>query len=308
MKAKNLISIRDLSASDVSEIFELAAEMKRSPEDYRDALRGRTLGMIFEKKSTRTRVSFEVGIYQLGGMGLFLSSSDIQLGRGETVADTARVLSRYVDGVMARTYAHADMVELARHASVPVVNGLSDLLHPCQALTDYFTLAEKKQDLKGGKIAYVGDGNNMCHSLLYGANKVGMNIAIATPEHYEPKAIIMKSANREAAHVGVTVSLSHDPAGAVEGADAVYTDVWASMGQEVEAEKRKAAFQDYQVNADLMARAKPDAVFMHCLPAHRGEEVTAEVLDGPQSVVFDQAENRLHVQKAILYLLMGGSS
>jgi len=304
MKVRHLTSIRDLSSADVTEVFRLAADMKRSPDRYRGALAGKTLAMIFQKPSTRTRVSFEVGIYQLGGIGLHLSGNDLQLGRGETIADTARVLSRYVDAIMARTHAHQDIVELARDATVPVINGLSDLLHPCQALADYFTLLEHKQTLRGRKIAYVGDGNNMCHSLLYGANKVGMHIAVATPQGYEPKSIIMKSVQREAQQVGVQVTLTEDPGVAVAGADAVYTDVWASMGQEAEAEVRKGIFRPYQVNASLMARAKPDAVFMHCLPAHRGEEVSAEVIDGPQSIVFDQAENRLHVQKGILYFLL----
>lgn len=304
MKVRHLTSIRDLSSADVTEVFRLAADMKRSPDRYRGALAGKTLAMIFQKPSTRTRVSFEVGIYQLGGIGLHLSGNDLQLGRGETIADTARVLSRYVDAIMARTHAHQDIVELARDATVPVINGLSDLLHPCQALADYFTLLEHKQTLRGRKIAYVGDGNNMCHSLLYGANKVGMHIAVATPQGYEPKSIIMKSVQREAQQVGVQVTLTEDPGVAVAGADAVYTDVWASMGQEAEAEVRKGIFRPYQVNASLMARAKPDAVFMHCLPAHRGEEVSAEVIDGPQSIVFDQAENRLHVQKAILHFLL----
>jgi ornithine carbamoyltransferase len=304
MSAKHLISIRDWSGADVTELMRLSAEMKRSADSYREALRGRTLGMIFEKPSTRTRVSFEVGIYQLGGIGLYLSGSDLQLGRGETLADTAKVLSRYVDGIMARFGAHADVVELARHATVPVINGLSDLLHPCQALGDYFTLMEKKQDLKGRKIAYVGDGNNMCHSLLYGANKFGMDIAVASPDGLEPKAIIVKSANREAKQSGSNIVVTREPGAAVEGADAVYTDSWVSMGEEARAEQKKTALEPYQVDAALMAKAKPDAVFMHCLPAHRGEEVTPEVLDGPQSIVFDQAENRLHVQKAILCLLM----
>jgi ornithine carbamoyltransferase len=289
MSAKHLISIRDWSGADVAEVLRLSAEMKRSADSYREALRGKTLGMIFEKPSTRTRVSFEVGIYQLGGVGLYLSGSDLQLGRGETIADTARVLSRYVDAVMARFGAHADVVELARHATVPVINGLSD---------------QKKHDLKGRKIAYVGDGNNMCHSLLYGANKFGMDIAVATPGGMEPKAIIVKSANREAKQSGSNIIVTHEPGAAVEGADAVYTDVWVSMGEEAEVEQKKSTLKPYQVDAALMAKAKPDAVFMHCLPAHREEEVTSEVLDGPQSIVFDQAENRLHVQKAILYLLM----
>jgi len=304
MNTKHLISIRDLGAEEVAEIFQVATDMKRAPQKYSSTLAGKTLAMIFQKPSTRTRVSFEVGIYQLGGLGLFLSASELQLGRGETVADTARVLSRYVNGIMARVYAHNDIVELAKYATIPVINGLSDLLHPCQALADYFTIQEKKKDLVRRKIAYIGDGNNMCHSLLYGANKVQMNIAVATPSGYEPKSIIVKSATREAQQVGVTIEINTDPAAAVRGADVVYTDVWASMGQEEEAELRRQAFQGYQVDEALMKRAKADAVFMHCLPAHRGEEVSAEVLDGPQSIVFDQAENRLHVQKAILYLLM----
>ena len=304
MKVRHLTSIRDLSNADVAEVFRLASEMKRSSDRYRGALTGKSLAMIFEKASTRTRVSFEVGIYQLGGIGLFLSANDVQLGRGETVGDTARVLSRFVDAIMARTHAHQDIVELARDATVPVINGLSDLLHPCQALADYFTLLEKKQTLKGRKIAYVGDGNNMCHSLLYGANKLGMDIAVATPKDYAPKSIILKSAQRESQQAGTQMTLTEDPGEAVAGADAVYTDVWVSMGQESEAEQRKGIFRRYQVNASLMERAKPDAVFMHCLPAHRGEEVSEDVIDGPQSIVFDQAENRLHVQKALLHLLM----
>jgi ornithine carbamoyltransferase len=304
MSVKHLISIRDWSGADVAELLRLSREMKRSADAYREALAGKTLGMIFEKPSTRTRVSFEVGIYQLGGVGLYLSGSDLQLGRGETIADTAKVLSRYVDGVMARFVSHAGVVELSRQATIPVINGLSDLFHPCQALADYFTLMEKKQDLKGRKIAYVGDGNKTCHSLLYGANKFGMDIAVATPAGLEPKAIIVKSANREAKQSGSNIIVTNDPGAAVEGADAVYTDVWVSMGQEAEAEQKKGALKPYQVDAALMAKAKPDAVFMHCLPAHREEEVTSEVLDGPQSIVFDQAENRLHVQKAILYMLM----
>lgn len=301
---KHLISIRDLSTGDVAEIYRLAADMKRSPEQYRNALAGKTLGMIFEKASTRTRVSFEVGMYQLGGLALHLSSSDLQMHWGEPIEDTARVLSRYVDAILARVHSHAAVAELARYATVPVINGLSDLLHPCQALADYFTLVERKGNLDGRKIAFIGDGNPMCHSLLYGANKAGMNIAVAAPEGYEPKPIIMKSVQREAAQVGVSVTVTHDPKSAVEGADAVYTDVWVPMGQEGKSGAHQAAFRQFQVNSALMALAKPDAVFMHCLPARREEEVTAEVLDGPQSIVLDQAENRLHVQKALLHVLL----
>jgi ornithine carbamoyltransferase len=305
MEPKHLISIRDLTAQDVAEIFRLAADIKASPDKYRSALNGKTLAMLFQKPSTRTRVSFQVAIFQLGGLGLQLRFEDLQLGRGETIADTARALSRYVDGIVARTAAHADLVELSRHASVPVINGLTDLLHPCQALTDYFTLTEKKGSLQGKKIAYVGDGNNMCHSLLYGATRVGMDIAVASPAGYEPKPIIVKSANREASSAGVTVVLTQDPVAAVQGSDAVYTDTWVSMGQEAEAATRQQALVGYRVTNELMSKAKADALFMHCLPAHRESEVAAEVIDGPKSAVWEQAENRLHVQKSILYLLMG---
>ena len=304
MEPKHLISIRDLAIQDVGEVFRLATDMKAAPEKYRAALGGKTLALIFEKPSTRTRVSFQVGMFQLGGLALQLRASDLHISRGETLADTARVLSSYVDGIVARTHSHADLVELAKHASVPVINGLTDLLHPCQALTDYFTLAERKGSLQGRKIAYVGDGNNMCHSLLYGANKVGMDIAVATPTGYEPKSIIVKSATREAKTAGVTVVLTQDPVAAVQGADAVYTDTWVSMGLESEEQARLSALAPYQVDAELLSKAKADALFMHCLPAHRGREVTDDVLDGPQSAVWQQAENRLHVQKAILYLLM----
>ena len=301
MSLRHLTSIRDLSAADIAKLFKLAAEMKRAPDAYRDALAGKTLAMIFQKPSTRTRVSFEVGIYQLGRIGLHLSGSDLQRGRGETIADTARVLSRYVNAVMARVHAHQDIVELARDATVPVINGLSDLLHPCQALADYFTLLEKKQPLKGRKIAYVGDGNNMCNSLLYGATKLGMHMGVATPKAYEPKSIIMKSVQREAQKVGVQVTLTEDPGTAVEGADVVYTDVWVSMGEEEQSAARRALLSPYQVNGELLARTgNPGCVFMHDLPAVKGNEVTEEVFEGPASVVWEQAENRKHTAKAIL--------
>jgi ornithine carbamoyltransferase len=271
--------------------------MKRFPDRFRDTLAGKTLAMIFHRPSIRARVSFEVGVYQLGGLGLYLSGDDLGLGRDETIPNVGRVLSRYAGAIMAGGYDHAEMVELSKSASVPVINGLSDLLDPCQALADYFTL-------KGKKIAYVGDGNSICHSLLYGANKVGIHIAVATPLGYEPKSIIMKSVLREASQVGVTVSSSSDAVEAVVGADAVYTDVWVPPGQEADAERRREAFRPYQVNATLMAKAKPDAVFMHRLPARPEEEVSTEVLDGQQSIVLDQVESRLHVQKALVHLLM----
>jgi ornithine carbamoyltransferase len=261
--------------------------------------------MIFQKPSTRTRVSFEVGMFELGGTGLFLSANDIQLHRGETIADTARVLSRYVDGIVARVFSHQDILDLARHSTVPVINGLSDLLHPCQALADYFTLREQRGSLEGLKIAYVGDGNNVCHELMFGAVKLGLRMSVASPAGYEPNQLVVKSATREAQKLGVPApDVTSDPLSAVAGADVVYTDVWASMGQEAEAEVRLEAFEGFTVTAEMMASASPQAVFMHCLPAHRGEEVAAEVIDGPQSVVLDEAENRLHVQKALLMLLM----
>jgi ornithine carbamoyltransferase len=305
MKQKHLLSLKDYSRADIEEIFDLARKMKSRPGDYRKALDGKTLAMIFQKASTRTRVSFEVGMYQLGGHALFLGADAIQLNRGETVPDTAKVLSRFVDGIMARVFAHQDITDLARHATVPVINGLSDLLHPCQALATYFTLLERRGSFDGLKIAYVGDGNNVCHELMFGAVKLGMAMSVASPAGYAPNQLIVKSAAREA-QKGRTPApeVMSDPREAVKGADAVYTDVWTSMGQEAESEARTQAFEGYIVDQALMSEAKPDAVFMHCLPAHRGEEVAAEVMDGPQSIVFDEAESRLHVQKALMVLLM----
>ncbi len=304
MAIRHLLSIHDLSAAQVRGLFDLARDIKAKPEDYSSALSGKTLGMIFEKSSTRTRVSFEVGMFQLGGHALFLSSRDIQLGRGEIISDTAQVLSRFLDGIMARTFSHQDVLDLAQYGTIPVVNGLTDDLHPCQGLTDYFTLFEVFGDLAGRKIAYIGDGNNMAHSLLFGASKVGMDIAVATPKGFECNSHYLEQARRDAEAAGTSIFATHDAAEAVVGASAVYTDVWASMGQEEEAAKRLRAFAGYQVDAALMTKAKPEAVFLHCLPAHRGEEVSAEVVDGPQSRIFDEAENRLHVQKAILVTLM----
>jgi ornithine carbamoyltransferase len=309
MKQKHLVSLKDYTRAELEEIFDLARRMKADPGAYAQALSGKSLGMIFEKPSTRTRVSFEVGMFQLGGHALHLGVEDIQLRRGETVADTARVLSRYVNGIMARVFSHEDLVEMTRHATVPIINGLSDLLHPVQALADYFTLLERRQSLEGLVLAYVGDGNNMAQALMLAAVKLGVAMRVAAPGGYEPNQLIVKSAVREAQKLKTPVPVvTADPMEAVSGADVVYTDVWTSMGQEAEAETRRQAFQGYMVSAELMAAANPDAVFMHCLPAHRGEEVAAEVMDGPQSIVFDQAENRLHVQKAILMLLMGGTA
>jgi ornithine carbamoyltransferase len=306
MRQKHLLSLKDYSREEIEEIFDLAARMKAAPGEYGQSLRGKCLGMIFQKPSTRTRVSFEVGMYQLGGQALYLSQSDIQLHRGETVADTARVLSRYLDGLMARVFAHQDVLDLAKYGSVPVINGLSDLLHPCQALADYFSLRQRRERLDGLKIAYVGDGNNVCHELMIAAVKLGMSFACASPKGYEPNQLIVKAAGRDAQKSRAPVPVvTADPMAAVAGADVVYTDVWTSMGQEQEARQRLEAFEGYQVTPRMMAAAHPDAVFMHCLPAHRGEEVAAEVIDGPQSVVFDEAENRLHTQKALLTLLLG---
>ena len=260
--------------------------------------------MIFEKSSTRTRVSFEVGMYQLGGQALFLSANDLQLGRGEPIADTARTLSRYLDAIMIRTFAQAVVEELARHASIPVINGLTDLHHPCQALADLLTIQEKRGTLAGLKLAYVGDGNNVANSLIQACTKMGMNISVACPQGYEPDATIVGDAMNLANRTGSRLEITPDPFHAAQDADIVYTDVWASMGQEPEQAARLKAFAGFQVNAELMNVAGPDALVMHCLPAHRGEEITAEVIDGPRSIVFDQAENRLHTQKAVLEMLI----
>jgi ornithine carbamoyltransferase len=307
MKQKHLVSIRDYSRADLEEIFALARRIKADPAAFRDALRGKTLAMIFQKPSTRTRVSFEAGMYQLGGHALNLGANDIQLRRGETVADTARVLSRFVDGIMARVFSHEDLVEMSRHATIPVINGLSDLSHPVQALADFMTLQERRGRLEGAKLAYIGDGNNVCHSLILAAVRLGVTISVASPAGYEPNPLIVKSAARDAQKLGTPPPVViRDPMEAARGADVVYTDVWTSMGQEAESAARVKAFQGFMVTEAMMAVAGRDAVFMHCLPAHRGEEVAAAVMDGPRSVVFDQAENRLHSQKAVLVLLMGG--
>ena len=304
---RDLISMRDVR-HDLVGILELAANIKnraKAGEPY-EPLRGRSLAMIFEKSSTRTRVSFEVGMTQLGGHALFLSPNDLQLGRGETIADTARVLSRYVDGIMYRAFRHEDVRELARHATVPVINGLDDREHPCQIVADLLTVQEKKGKLARVKLAYVGDGNNVCNSLLLGAATVGMSMTAACPPGFEPDAEILEEARRVAKETGSSVEVVHDPVSGVRGADVVYTDVWVSMGQEKEKEKKEKAFRPFQINAKLLDHAKPDAVVMHCLPAHRGLEITDDVIDGPRSIVFDQAENRLHAQKAILVRFLAG--
>jgi len=306
MKGKDLISIADLSIEEIYEIFDVAKSLKQKlytnePHRY---LEGKTLGMIFTKRSTRTRISFETGIYQLGGLGMYFGPNDLQLGVSESIADTARVLSRYLNGIMIRTFAHSDVVELAKYATIPVINGLTDLLHPCQALTDLFTILEKKRKLQGLKLAYIGDGNNVAHSLLNGCSKVGMDISIASPAGYKPNKEIVNRAMEFASYMGSKIEILDDPVEAVKNADVVYTDVWASMGQESEAAERKIKFASYQVNPQLVKHAKDDYLFMHCLPAHRGEEVVDEVADSSNSVIFDEAENRLHVQKAIMTLVM----
>jgi ornithine carbamoyltransferase len=306
MKGKSLISIHDLTIEEVYEIFDVAKSLKEkllTGEPHR-LLEGKTLGMIFSKPSTRTRISFETGIYQLGGLGMYFGANDLQLKKSESVADTARVLSRYLSGIMIRTFDHQDVIDLAKYGSIPVINGLTDLLHPCQVLTDLFTVLEKRRVLKGLKLAYIGDGNNMAHSLLNGCSKVGMDIAIASPSGYKPLEEIVNNAKANAKYMGSKVEILDDPIAAVKDADIIYTDVWASMGQEKEAEDRKKKFIKYQVNTELVKNAKDDYLFMHCLPAHRGDEVTNEVADSANSVIFDEAENRLHVQKAIMALVM----
>ena len=305
MRHKDFIEIHDYTADEVQELFNLARDMKAAPKKFNTALAGQTLGMIFEKSSTRTRVSFEAGMFQLGGHALFLSARDIQLGRGEPIYDTAKVLSRYIDGIMARTFAHKTVTDLAEYSSIPVINGLTDLSHPCQAMTDYFTAWEKfGGQLKGRKIAYVGDGNNMAHSLMFGASKVGMDIAVASPSGYAPDPGVVAQAGADAQQAGTKILVTTSIDEAVRDADIIETDVWASMGQEDEAEKRRRDFDGWIVDSKMMMKAKKDAIFMHCLPAHRGEEVSAEVIDGTQSVIYDEAENRLHIQKAIMYALM----
>ena len=308
-KGMDLLSIHELSTDDVEEILILAEELKAKQKAGipHPLLQGKTLGMIFEKSSTRTRVSFEVGMYQLGGQALFLSSRDLQLGRGEPIKDTARVLSRYLDGIMIRTYGHERIEELARYADIPVINALSDLLHPCQALTDLLTIREHKgKNLAGLKMAYVGDGNNMTHSLMYAAAKVGMHFAAATPEGYEPNAEVVANAKADATATGATITVTHNPMEAVAGANVIVTDTWASMGQEAEHDARTAVFRPYQVNWELVAESgDARCIVMHCLPAYRGEEITEDVCEEFADVIFDEAENRLHVQKAIMALVMG---
>ncbi len=306
MKGKSLASLYDLTREEIEEIMKtselLKLQLLRGQEH--PLLKGKTLAMIFEKPSTRTRISFEVGMWQLGGYALYLSATDLQLGRGETVGDTARVLSRYVNGIMARVFRHQTILDLVKYSKVPVINGLSDLTHPCQGLADLFTIYEKKGKLSGLKLTYVGDGNNVAHSLIYGGSKVGMDVTFACPKGYEPNPEVVARAKEDAKRNGCKIKLTNDPGEGVKGADVIYTDVWASMGQEKEKEERAKIFKPYQVNGRLVKEAKEDYLFMHCLPAHRGEEVTDEVADSRNSVIFDQAENRMHTQKALLALVM----
>jgi ornithine carbamoyltransferase len=299
MSKRDFLQITDLTADEMRELLDLARKMKAG-KYAKQPLAGQTLAMIFTKSSTRTRVSFEAGMYQLGGHAMFLSARDLQLGRGEPIKDTARVLSRYVDGIMIRTFDHGDVVELARHASIPVINGLTDFLHPCQVLADVLTMQESLGGWDGKVAAWVGDGNNVANSWLHAAAVLGFELRLACPEGFEPDRHVFDRAKQM-----TSVSIYEDPEEAVQGAHVVNTDVWASMGQEGEADARKLAFKGFTVDAQLMKLAAPDAIFLHCLPAHRGEEVTEEVIEGPQSRVFDQAENRLHVQKALLVELMG---
>ncbi len=307
LQGRHFLSLHDFTAIEIESLLNLAAELKQQQKKGKPhpLLSGKTLGMIFQKPSTRTRVSFEVGMWQLGGHALFLNSQDLQMGRGEPIKDTAAVLSRYVDAIMIRTFEHSEVVELATHASVPIINGLTDLLHPCQILADLLTIREKLGKLAGLKLAYTGDGNNVAHSLLLGCSKMGLDIAIAAPRQHWPFPDIVAKARENAAKNNSAVQITVDPLEAVKKANVIYTDVWASMGQEAEKKERKNTFVPYQINNDLVGAAVTGALVMHCLPAYRGDEITAEVLEGKQSVVLDQAENRLHAQKSLLVQLMG---
>jgi len=306
LKNKDLISIHDLSKEEIQVILNLAKFLKGRAKKGQmpQLLKGKTLAMIFDKASNRTRVSFEVGMWQLGGLAINLDAAGLRFGIGESVPDIGRTLSRYVDGIVIRTFKHENVKDLAKNSSIPIINGLTDLSHPCQSLSDLFTIWEKKGKLRGIKIAWVGDGNNVCHSLLNAASKMGMEMIAACPKRYEPDPKVMKVVYEDAKRSKAVISVINDPQDAVAFADVIYTDVWTSMGQEKEKEKRKKAFRGFQVNFDLINRAKKDVIVMHCLPAHRNEEITDDVMDSKYSVVFDQAENRLHVQKAILALLM----
>jgi ornithine carbamoyltransferase len=301
----DLISINDLTTTEIRKIFTTSADMKANPRNYSDALAGRSVALIFEKPSLRTRVTFDLGATQMGASCVYLDHQNVRLGERESVKDMALNLERWVDAIVARTYSHETVIELAAHSSAPVINGLSEFSHPCQGLTDYFTLTEKVgPDLGGFHIAYVGDGNNTCHSLIFGAAKLGARITVGCPKGYEPDAGVLKESRKDARKTGAKIEVVNDPFDAVEGAQAVYTDVWASMGFEAETERRREVFSPFRVTKKLMKTARKDAFLMHCLPAHRGDEVDAEVIDSKISIVYDQAENRLHTQKAIMFLLI----
>jgi len=304
MTAHDFLSIRDISPGEARHLLKLALDMKADRARFAESLKGRTLALIFEKPSLRTRVTFDVGIQQLGGFSIYLSPAEISLGKRESVYDVAKNLERMVQGIMIRTFAHEIVEQMAEYASIPIINGLTDFSHPCQAMADYLTMLEVKGRLEGLKVAFVGDGNNVAHSLMFGGARFGSHVVVATPPGFEPKPEALEWARAEGEATGGTCTVTNDPAEAVRDADVVYTDVWASMGQEAEAAERKRIFRPYQVNEALFARAKPDAIFMHCLPAHRGDEVTDGVIDSPRSVVFQEAENRLHAQKAIMHELM----
>lgn len=301
---KDLISIKNLTSKEIEEILMLTDRLKKDPVKFNKALAGKSLALIFEKPSNRTYVSFSVGMYQLGGNAVYLGPEQIKLRVRESIKDVARTLSRYVDGIVLRTFEHKNVIDLAKYAAVPVINGLSDFSHPCQALADIYTLREKFKNIKGLTIAYVGDGNNVCNSLLYACAKIGINMNVATPKGYAPLRQVLGESQKAAALKKAEINLFNSPRQAVRGADVIYTDVWASMGQEKEARARKKAFRLFQINDELVKLAKKTALIMHCLPAHRGEEITDEVIESKNSVIFDQAENRLHVQKAILIKLL----
>ncbi|MDP2939121.1 MAG: ornithine carbamoyltransferase [Candidatus Omnitrophota bacterium] len=302
---KDFISLKDLSAQEIEKIFGLTDKIKKNSQKFSQALEGKSIGLIFQKPSNRTRVSFDVGIWQLGGHPVYLSPEEIDLGKRETISDAAKTLSRYLDAVVLRTFLHQDIIDFAKAAAIPVINGLSDFEHPCQILADIYTINKKKKYLKGITLAYVGDGNNVCHSLLFGASKMGINIKVACPKNYEPNKEVVGAAKKFAKKARSLVSLTNSAKEATKDADVIYTDVWASMGKEHEIEERKKVFAEFQVSSRLVSYAKKDFIFMHCLPAHRSQEVIDEIIDGKHSVVFEQAENRLHVQKAILVFLLG---
>lgn len=305
MRMDNFLSIHDLSVYEFHELLDLSGQVKAQPQRYKNKLKDKVLAMIFEKPSLRTRMTFQVGMLQLGGHAVYLSPSDIQMGQRESTYDVGKNLERWVDMIMIRTFDHQIAEDLAKYTNIPVINALTDSLHPCQGMADFLTLKERHKNLPDLNLAYVGDGNNVCHSLLLASAKAGSRMRVATPPGYEPDPNIVKLAEKDGKQTGFSLEICLDPVEAVRGAHAVYTDTWTSMGQEAEKKERVHHFSSYQVNSELMAMAHPQALFMHCLPAHRGEEVTDEVIDSPQSVVFDQAENRLHFQKAIMLLLMG---